>query len=198
MPSPRGPAGTATCTHPDNPTLPSAGARGLSVSLPFPPGLHQGQPGVLEQACNSTFAVTWLWKVSINPSPLLLSQHLFSSVTYFSAGGPHVWPDGCGVRVRMTSGCLGGIRTSLSPCWLGRAQHQWALHTILNPGFAQQGRTRSCTDCRKGTGPMPVHTASLLGGTKTTPCRGPDTPLLLQVDAIQLQRATRPHSKPLW
>lgn len=87
------------------------------MSLPFPPGLHQGQPGVLEQACNSTFAVTWLWKVSINPSPLLQSQHLFSSVTYFSAGGPHVWLDGCGVRVLMT---LSGWHQNISEPFLAR------------------------------------------------------------------------------
>lgn len=44
---------------------------------------------------------------------------------------------------------------------------------------------------------MPVHTVSPLGGTKTTPCGGPDTPLLLQVDAIQLQRATGHTANPI-
>lgn len=124
VPSPWGPAGTATCIHPDSPTLCAAGARGLSASLPFPPGLHQGQLGVLEQACSSPFVMTQLWKVSIKPSPLCMASFVFSSTTCLSAGGAHVWPDGCGVHMWAPPGCLHGIRTSLSPRWLGRAQHQ--------------------------------------------------------------------------
>lgn len=139
-PSPWSPAGTASCsktspppTHcPDNIPLPcAAGARaqGSFCVSPLPtldaPGTVRGPgAGWKQQLCHE------LAVESVNksfPSTPGRASFLFF-VICLSAGGAHVWLAGCGTHrsacVCELAACLHHVWTSLSPRWLGCAQHQ--------------------------------------------------------------------------